>query len=176
MEACIEGSLLKKVFDSIKEMVADVNLECSDEGINIQAMDTSHVSLVALKIPVAGFSNYRCTNVRTLGLNMAAVTKVFKLCSSDDRVILRHENDSEHISFVFESAREDKFSDFELKLMQVDEEHLGVPATEFAVTITMPSRHFQKVVADLGQFSDTSEGLPGNLIGVPFNSSNCNNA
>eukprot|EP01055_Gregarina_sp_Pseudo9_P001825 Gregarina_sp_Pseudo_9__1824@NODE_2242_length_1079_cov_346_130769_g2064_i0_p1_GENE_NODE_2242_length_1079_cov_346_130769_g2064_i0NODE_2242_length_1079_cov_346_130769_g2064_i0_p1_ORF_typecomplete_len263_score49_29PCNA_N/PF00705_18/1_1e37PCNA_N/PF00705_18/8_6e02PCNA_C/PF02747_15/1_2e02PCNA_C/PF02747_15/5_3e34Rad1/PF02144_16/1_2e11Rad9/PF04139_13/1_1e09_NODE_2242_length_1079_cov_346_130769_g2064_i0163951 len=155
MEASLEGALLKKVFDSIKEMVSDVNLECSEAGIQIQAMDPSHVSLVALNLPSAAFGNYRCEHVRTLGLNMAAVTKVFKLCSSDDRVILRNQNDTEYISFVFESSRDEKVSDFELKLMQVEEEHLGVPATEFAVSIVMPSRHFQKVVGDLGQFSDT---------------------
>eukprot|EP01057_Protomagalhaensia_wolfi_P002474 Protomagalhaensia_wolfi_Nauph_80__2473@NODE_2642_length_1031_cov_84_847782_g2069_i0_p1_GENE_NODE_2642_length_1031_cov_84_847782_g2069_i0NODE_2642_length_1031_cov_84_847782_g2069_i0_p1_ORF_typecomplete_len262_score41_17PCNA_N/PF00705_18/2_8e38PCNA_N/PF00705_18/1_4e02PCNA_N/PF00705_18/4_2e02PCNA_C/PF02747_15/2_7e02PCNA_C/PF02747_15/6_6e03PCNA_C/PF02747_15/9_2e34Rad1/PF02144_16/5_3e13Rad9/PF04139_13/1_7e07AadA_C/PF18280_1/0_17NAGLU_N/PF12971_7/3_3e03NAGLU_N/PF12971_7/0_39_NODE_2642_length_1031_cov_ len=155
MEASLEGSLLKKVFDSIKEMVSDVNLECAESGIQIQAMDPSHVSLVALNLPVGAFANYRCDHVRTLGLNMAAVTKVFKLCGNDDRVIIRNQSDTDYVSFVFESVRDDKVSDFELKLMQVEEEHLGIPATDFMVQILMPSRHFQKVVADLGQFSDT---------------------
>lgn len=46
-------------------------------------------------------------------------------------------------------------SDFELRLMQIDQDHMGVPDTDFAATVVMPSKYFARVVADLGQFSDT---------------------
>jgi proliferating cell nuclear antigen len=38
-----QGALLKKVFDAIKEMVTDVNLECSDQGMQVQAMGKSEL-------------------------------------------------------------------------------------------------------------------------------------
>ena len=41
-----DGNILRKIVDSIKELVTDVNLEVSPNGISIQAMDSSHVALV----------------------------------------------------------------------------------------------------------------------------------
>lgn len=98
-----QGALLKKVFDAIKEMVPEVNLECSSTGIQLQAMDNSHVALVSLDLKDQAFESYRCDRGRALGLNMAAVAKVFKLCGNDDGVLIRHDDDSETMSFVFEA-------------------------------------------------------------------------
>lgn len=105
-----QGQLLKKVFDAIKEMVSDVNLECSETGISVQAMDASHVSLVMLDLKLGAFDHYRCSRVRSLGLNMAQVAKVFKLCGNDDQVIIRNDEDSKNVSFIFESASKFAFA------------------------------------------------------------------
>jgi proliferating cell nuclear antigen len=37
---------------AIKELVTDANFECNEEGINLQAMDNSHVALVSVLIQV----------------------------------------------------------------------------------------------------------------------------
>lgn len=65
-----EGATLKKVVEAIKDLVENGNLECSDKGITLQAMDSSHVSLVALQLKSEGFDNYRCDRNISLGLNM----------------------------------------------------------------------------------------------------------
>eukprot|EP01066_Platyproteum_vivax_P000793 Platyproteum_vivax@DN10878_c0_g1_i1.p1 len=101
------------------------------------------------------FQHYRCDRNRTLGLNMASVSKVFKLCGNDDAVILRHEDDGDNVTFVFESAGEDRLSDFDLKLMQIDQEHLGVPEAEFQATIEMPSDELKRICVDLANFADS---------------------
>ncbi|CAG8723323.1 11648_t:CDS:1, partial [Scutellospora calospora] len=43
-----QGSLLKRLLDSVKELVTDANFDCSETGISLQAMDNSHVALVSL--------------------------------------------------------------------------------------------------------------------------------
>ena len=156
LEACLrQGSLFKKVFDAIREMVPEVNLECTATGIQLQAMDSSHVSLVSLDLKENAFEAYRCDRARSLGLNMAAVAKVFKHCGNDDAVIIRHVDDQDKMSFVFEAAGEDRVSDFDLKLMSIEQEHLSVPESEFPAQITLPSKQFQRICNDLGQFSDS---------------------
>jgi len=50
---------------------------------------------------------------------------------------------------------QDKISDFELKLMDIDSEHLGIPDTEYDVTIKMPSAEFQRICRDLASIGDT---------------------
>jgi len=145
----------RRFFDSIKDMVTDVNLECNDGGIQLQAMDSSHVSLVSLELKDSCFEHYRCDRNRTLGLNMGSVAKVFKLCGNDDAVILRHEDDGDTVTFVFESAGEDRVSDFDLKLMQIDQEHLGVPDADFQATVELPSSEMRRICNDMAQFSDS---------------------
>ncbi len=36
-------------------------------------------------------------------------------------------------------AEQDKISEFELKLMDIDSDHLGIPDTEYTAKITMPA-------------------------------------
>ena len=41
-----DGTVLKRIVDAIKDLVQDVNLDISETGISLQAMDSSHVALV----------------------------------------------------------------------------------------------------------------------------------
>ena len=52
-------------------------------------------------------------------------------------------------------AAEDRVSDFELKLMDIDSEQLGIPDTDYTATITMPSSEYQRIVRDLSSIGDT---------------------
>lgn len=56
-----KGSLLKKIIEAVRDLVTDANLDCSESGISMQAMDSSHVSLCALMIRCDGFDHYRCS-------------------------------------------------------------------------------------------------------------------
>lgn len=44
---------------------------------------------------------------------------------------------ADSITFVFEGAKSEKISDFELKLMDIDGEFLGIPETEYNASISM---------------------------------------
>ena len=65
--------------------------------------------------------------------------------------------DAEVVTFMFESPNQEKISDFEMKLMVIDSEHLGIPETEYNSEVTMPSGEFQKICRDLTTFGDTGE-------------------
>ena len=56
----IQGSLLRKILDGMKDLVTQANFDCSSTGISLQAMDNSHVALVALLMRQDGFEHYRC--------------------------------------------------------------------------------------------------------------------
>jgi proliferating cell nuclear antigen len=40
-----------------------------------------------------------------------------------------------------------------MKLMDIDQEHLGIPDTQYDATITMSSAEFQRICRDLGALS-----------------------
>jgi hypothetical protein len=73
----IQGSLLKKVLESIKDLVTDANFDCSNNGFALQAMDSSHVSLVALLLRSDGFEHYRCDRNMTMGMNLSNMVRPY---------------------------------------------------------------------------------------------------
>ena len=50
--------------------MTDANFECTTNGFALQAMDSSHVSLVALMLRSTGFDHYRCDRDVTMGMNL----------------------------------------------------------------------------------------------------------
>lgn len=151
----VQGVLLKKVFEAIKDLVFDVNIDCDSSGMSLQAMDASHVALVAMILRDSAFDLYRCDTNLSLGMKMDSVSKVFKLCGADDGVHLSSKDDPETLNLTFEDKVKERVSDFELKLMTLDVDHLGIPDTKYSVTIRMPSAEFQRICRDLAVFGDT---------------------
>jgi proliferating cell nuclear antigen len=64
----LQGALLKKIIDAIKDLVTDANFDCTATEFSLQAMDSSHVSLVALKLEKDGFEHFRCDKPISMGM------------------------------------------------------------------------------------------------------------
>jgi proliferating cell nuclear antigen len=98
-----QAGLLKKILDSVKDLVTDANFECSSTGIVLQAMDSSHVSLVSLLLKTDGFEHYRCDRSLSLGISLSAMAKILKCASNDDSVTLKADDNGDSVTFMFES-------------------------------------------------------------------------
>jgi proliferating cell nuclear antigen len=91
---------------AIKELVTDANFECNEEGINLQAMDNSHVALVAVLLEATGFKRYRCDRPMPLGVNLTSLTKVLKCAKDDDECTLKAADEADVLNLVYEAKRE----------------------------------------------------------------------
>jgi len=150
-----QAGLLKKVLDAIKDLVTEANFDCSSSGISVQAMDSSHVSLVSLLLRADGFDFYRCDKMRSLGINLSSMSKVLKCASNEDRVTLKAEEDGNSVTFMFETPQQDKISEFELTVIDIDAEQLGIPDTEYKAVVHMPAQEFQRICRDLTILGET---------------------
>ena len=106
--------LLKRILDSLKDLVLQANLDCSPTGIALQALDQSHVSLVALLLRSEGFESYRCDRALPLGINISSMTKILKCAGNDDSVTIKAEDNGDSVTFLFENPR--KFLSIVLKV------------------------------------------------------------
>merc|ERR1712184_139130 len=149
--------LLKKLVDAIKELCKDVNFDCSEKGLQVQAMDSSHVALVSLLLRESAFSEFKCDRATSLGMNVDSLGKILKMCGPADSLKLRWQNDADSVSFQCETGDEDRISEFDLKLMQIESEHMEVPEQHYKVTAKMPSAEFQKICRDLKEFGETMQ-------------------
>lgn len=88
---------------AIKELVTDANFECNEEGLNLQAMDNSHVALVSVHLEAAGFKRYRCDRPMPLGVNLSSLTKVLKCAKDDDECTLKAADEADVLNLVYEA-------------------------------------------------------------------------
>ncbi|KAJ5308740.1 hypothetical protein N7508_004119 [Penicillium antarcticum] len=166
-ERLARASLLKRVVDAIKDLVQDCNFDCNDSGIALQAMDNSHVALVSMLLRAEGFSPYRCDRNIALGINLLSLTKVLRAAQNEDILTLKAEDSPDAVNLMFESAETDRLSEYDIKLMDIDQEHLAIPETEYAATVEMPSAEFQRICRDLNALSE-SVVIEASKEGVKF--------
>ena len=69
-----------------------------------------------------------------------------RCAANDDIITVKAQDQGDTVTFMFESPNQEKVSDYEMKLMNLDQEHLGIPETDYSAVIKMPSGEFQRVV------------------------------
>jgi proliferating cell nuclear antigen PCNA len=67
------------VLEAIKDLVTEANFDCSSTGFALQAMDSSHVSLVSLLLRADGFEHYRCDRSLSMGMHLGNMAKMLKV-------------------------------------------------------------------------------------------------
>merc|ERR1711972_254598 len=104
----------------MKDLCKDVNFDCSEKGLQVQSMDSSHVALMGLLLRESAFSEFKCDRPTSLGMNVDSLAKILKMCGTSESLKLRWRADADIVSFQCESGEEDRIADFDLKLMQGD--------------------------------------------------------
>src|SRR5690606_24924516 len=120
-------------------------------------MDNSHVALVSMSLEASGFSPYRCDRNIALGINLNSLTKVLRAAQNEDILTLKASDAPDSLNLVFENTENDRISEYDIKLMDIDQEHLGIPDTEYSATVTLPSAEFQRICRDLSALSESGK-------------------
>jgi len=207
----VEGQNLKKCVNALKELIDQAAWDISEDGIQLQSMDSSHVALVQMNIGSDSFETFRCDQAMQIGLNMTNLHKIFGAFSNGSVSINAEGEDADTVEFVFESAKESsaarsarakkikeenadsedeaasdeeeedkkpkaeddedmddedpkpkskkkavatrgplsKKQTYQLRMMDLDVEQLGIPEQEYQATFSMPSGEFSKIIKDL---------------------------
>ncbi|KAL6085255.1 hypothetical protein STEG23_001756 [Scotinomys teguina] len=150
----VQGSILKKVLEALKDLINEACWDISSGGVNLQSMDSSHVSLVQLTLRSEGFDTYRCDRNLAMGVNLTSMSKILKCAGNEDIITLRAEDNADTLALVFEAPNQEKVSDYEMKLMDLDVEQLGIPEQEYSCVVKMPSGEFARICRDLSHIGD----------------------
>merc|ERR1712165_616808 len=162
-----QAVLLKKVVDAMKDLCKDVNFDCSEKGLQVQSMDSSHVALVSLLLRESAFADFKCDRPTSLGMNVDSLAKILKMCGPTDSLKVRWQGGADTLNFQCESGEEDRIADFDLKLMQIESEHMEIPEQHYKVVAKLPSAEFQKICRDLKEFGETMQ-MKASKEGITF--------
>merc|ERR1712166_708165 len=109
----------------------------------------------------------KCDRPSSLGMNVDSLSKILKICGPNDQLKLKYANDSDTGNFQCETSEEDRIADFELKLMQIESEHMEIPEQEYKVVAKLPSSEFLKICRDLKEFGETMQ-IQASKDGIRF--------
>jgi proliferating cell nuclear antigen PCNA len=62
-----KAEIMKKVMDSLKDLIKEAVWDVNGESLSLQSMDSSHVSLVMVTLMSEGFESFRCDKNLALG-------------------------------------------------------------------------------------------------------------
>jgi proliferating cell nuclear antigen len=149
------ATFLKRIFDAVKDLVEDVNLLCTEDGIELQSMDSSHVALINVTILPDACTVYTCDEPLVLGLKVSIFSKILKFAESSDSVILTLGKDTAKLQITFESSSGSRSSHLEMNLMDIDTEHMVIPDVEYDSSVKMPSAEFSRLIRDMSTLGET---------------------
>jgi proliferating cell nuclear antigen len=146
----VQSNAIRILFEALKDILTDVNLQISSEGLKIISMDGSKQAVVNLKLEANKFEKFYCKNSIRAGLNMTSLYKIIKSVKNSDIItfyILSSSSTKLHIEIVNKEKKTNILT--VLKLLDIDEDILDIPNIEFDTVKTMPSNDFQSYIREL---------------------------
>jgi proliferating cell nuclear antigen len=145
--------VFKHVIDSVKDIVTDASFKFTHDGMSMQAMDSSHVSLCKINLAKMFFERFEFIGPVSIGLNLQTIAKVLKCSNNDDSVKLKSSSE-DLLTLEFQSKSHDKTMKFDVKLMDIDDEELSVPEKDYDFDIEMSSSEFCRIIRNLSNLGD----------------------
>merc|ERR1712066_1177150 len=122
---------------------------------------------VSLLLRESAFADFKCDRPTSLGMNVDSLAKILKMCGPTDSLKVRWQGGADTVGFQCESGSDDRIADFDLKLMQIESEHMEIPEQHYKVIAKLPSAEFQKICRDLKEFGETMQ-VKASKDGITF--------
>ncbi len=141
--------LLADIVTIISELVTEVRIKVTKEGMSLTAIDPANVAMVYFKIPADLFSTFTLEKDEVLGINLENLRQVLRRCGLGSSLTLSKEDN------VLKLGIHDKIRrDFTLALLDITTDEKEMPQWEFKSVIKMDANIFVEVVEDCLVVSD----------------------
>lgn len=147
-------SALKKVFECLVEIVDQMELKCTPDGLSIQVMDALHVALAEVFFSKDAFSNYRCDRDIQLGIPSKHFLTILRGITLDEKGTLRFSCDDTPEALKIEHIHPNFNYEFDLSLYQIGREYYEIPQLDYDLIVKMPSEQLRTISKLIGSFGD----------------------
>lgn len=160
----IQASALRTIFEVLKDIINDVNIYFTTDGVKIITLDTAHVTLVHMFLPAENFEEYSCETDVIAGVNLSNMHKLLKSVTNNDSLRMKIEG-HDVIEIEIENSVKHSVTKFRLKLLDINEDDLIVPDVDMDLVTTLPSVDFQRITRDMANLAtDISIVRRGHLL------------
>lgn len=146
-----DPKLLKHSIDAISNMVDEVGINVTAEGMTLKAMDPAHVALVDYELKKEAFDEYEAGEPLVLGIDLDRLNTILKRAGTEDKINLELDSENNTLRIRIKNASTRTFN---LPLIDVSEEELKVPDLEFPCTVEINSKIINEGIKDAEIVSD----------------------
>ncbi|AOM63351.1 DNA polymerase sliding clamp 2 [Heterosigma akashiwo virus 01] len=151
----IQGSVIRNLFESVKEILTDVNINFLSDSIKCTAIDGNKIACVYFKLEADKFEVYTLNEPITAGINMQSLFKLIKTVTNNDTVsMIIYRNERYKLHIIVENSEKHTCTRSILKLLDIDQEIITIPNVEFDNIITMQCTDFQRYCKDMMTISN----------------------
>lgn len=156
----IQTNAIRILFESLKEVMADVNFEFSPTGVKMISIekkknDRESLALVHLNLDAEKFDFFSCPETIQVGVNLVSIFKVLKSAKNSDIIIFYMlKNDITQLHIKIENKDKKITILNSLKTLDIDSQLIVIPDIEFDSVINIPSSDFQSYIRDLSILSN----------------------
>ena len=142
--------LFSEIIGIISELVLEVRINVSKEGVSILAIDPANVAMVFFKLPNTAFAEFEVEKDEILGVSLDSLKAVLRRCSVKSVLIMKTEENTLKLEILDKIKRE-----FNLALIEVESEEKQIPNLDFASKIEMDSSDFAGAIEDCAVVADS---------------------
>lgn len=140
---------LRKIFETISNIVDEVVIKVEEDGIKIRAIDPGHIALVDFEMDKSAFDEYEVPSSVKLGIDLKPLVNVLK--RAEDNVIFElKESGAALVVSSFGNVKKK----FEIPLIDITEEQLKIPELNFEAEVEMQSNVLKSAISDASVFGE----------------------
>lgn len=158
----IHSDNIKDIFETLKEMLQDVNILWFPDHLKIISINQSATICVFLKLTKSEIENngsYYCKEPRITGVHIPTLYKLIKQISKNDIISLTiNQSEPDYLFIKLLNDKKTPYKDLVYKLIENGDEQVEeIPPLNFGCEFIMLSSDFSKYIKDLSIFSHVME-------------------
>lgn len=178
--SAFKSNVLCEILKKLKLFTDSFVLMINSERLYIQGMDSSHIIIFDLYLSSEWFEKLETNNNENFefGLHSILLAKILNVKSDSQTLRIYNEENSVDklgIDFINGGSKDyDKF--FEIPLMDIDNELLEIPLTDYDTSIIIESKNFKNIIDDFNglEFQNIQIKCSENNVRFKSESSNGN--
>lgn len=142
--------LFSEIIGIISDLVLEVRMKVSREGVSIHAIDPANVAMIIFNLPASAFSELDVEGNEILGINLESLKAVLRRVKSGSVLVISRQENELRLQIQDKIKKE-----FNLALIDVEGEEKEPPNLSFASKIEMASLDFYEAIEDCGVVGDS---------------------
>jgi len=159
----MQSNIIRILFESLKNILEDVNIVCNENGMKIMATNKIKVAFVHLNLRAESFREggiYHCPKPITIGVNLPNFDKTLKAIGLNDIITFymkkdEHARQEYKLHLYVSKPGNYQNTKLSINLLDIEEETISLPECQFNSIFTIPSHNFQKITRELFPYSST---------------------
>lgn len=152
--------MLKHIFTVCKELFQDAVIKVDNDAINIEAMDSSHISMTSIRIHRDDCDIFQILEPFKIGVNLETLLRIVKVVSGKDDVFtMTYENNKDTVDMSIDSSQSNDGTkkasyNFSMRLMDISNDELEIPELNWSFKAIFSSKNFKSDISTLVEFGE----------------------